>query len=242
MNSIRHKILEQVRLGSSIVMATVIRTSGSTPQKPGSSALISEDGLIAGTVGGGALEGEVLQIASNVLISRISNHYYFNLNTDQGGEGAICGGEAVVLIDANPGKHLKALEEMEKSLSQRQEGFLLTTVSRETDGGRIINRNWVTRDNLESLRMNFTPDFRVKITELVSDSTWNDFTELELPSELETLHHMVFLEPLKPLPHLVIVGGGHVGKALAHIGRLLDFEITVIDDRPEFANVPSVRP
>lgn len=47
---------------------------------------------------------------------------------------------------------------------------------------------------------------------------------------------MVFLEPLKPLPHLVIVGGGHIGKALAHIGRLLDFEITVIDDRPEFAN------
>lgn len=236
MNSIRHKILEQVRIGSDVVLATVVRTSGSTPQKPGSSALFSEDGLIAGTVGGGALEGEVQQIASSVLISGVSNHYYFNLDTDQGGEGAICGGEAVVLIDANPGKHLITLEDMEKSLSQRKEGYLLTTVSRERDGGRTINRNWVTHDNLNSLPLDFTPEFKDKINNVFSDTAGNDFTELDIPSELETLHHMAFLEPLKPLPHLVIVGGGHVGKALAHLGRLLDFETTVIDDRPEFAN------
>jgi xanthine dehydrogenase accessory factor len=46
----------------------------------------------------------------------------------------------------------------------------------------------------------------------------------------------VYLEPQFPLSHLVIAGAGHVGQAVAHIGHLLDFEITVIDDRPEFAN------
>jgi xanthine dehydrogenase accessory factor len=43
-------------------------------------------------------------------------------------------------------------------------------------------------------------------------------------------------EPLSPPPLLLIVGGGHVGQALARQASLLDFEIVVIDDRPEFAD------
>jgi xanthine dehydrogenase accessory factor len=42
------------------------------------------------------------------------------------------------------------------------------------------------------------------------------------------------------LPKLVIAGAGHVGKALSHLGRLLDFEVTVIDDRPEYANPANI--
>ncbi len=37
-------------------------------------------------------------------------------------------------------------------------------------------------------------------------------------------------------PELIIAGGGNVGLALAQIARDLDFRITVIDDREEFAN------
>lgn len=35
---------------------------------------------------------------------------------------------------------------------------------------------------------------------------------------------------------LVIVGGGHVGLAIAKVAELAGFDVTVIDDRPEFAN------
>lgn len=35
---------------------------------------------------------------------------------------------------------------------------------------------------------------------------------------------------------LVIVGGGHVGKACSVIGEMCGFRVTVIDDRPEWAN------
>jgi xanthine dehydrogenase accessory factor len=35
---------------------------------------------------------------------------------------------------------------------------------------------------------------------------------------------------------LLVVGGGHVGLALATIGDILGFRVTVVDDRPEFAN------
>jgi CTP:molybdopterin cytidylyltransferase MocA len=45
-----------------------------------------------------------------------------------------------------------------------------------------------------------------------------------------------FFEPIFPLPGLIIAGAGHIGRALAHMANLLDFEVTVIDDRSEYAN------
>ena len=46
----------------------------------------------------------------------------------------------------------------------------------------------------------------------------------------------VFVEPLTPPSQLIIFGAGHIGTALAQLGKLLDFHVTVIDNRAEFAN------
>jgi len=51
----------------------------------------------------------------------------------------------------------------------------------------------------------------------------------------------VFVEPILPAPTLVVVGGGHVGKAVAHLAKWLDFRVAVSDDRPEFTN-PEANP
>ena len=46
----------------------------------------------------------------------------------------------------------------------------------------------------------------------------------------------IFIEPILPGPQLLIFGAGHIGLALAQISDLLNFNVTVVDDRPEFAN------
>ncbi len=46
----------------------------------------------------------------------------------------------------------------------------------------------------------------------------------------------VFVEPILPPATLVIIGGGHVGKAVAHLAKWLGFRVAVSDDRPEFCN------
>lgn len=46
----------------------------------------------------------------------------------------------------------------------------------------------------------------------------------------------LFQQWLWPRPGLVIFGGGHVAVPVAQIGTLLGFEVTVCDDRKEFAN------
>lgn len=46
----------------------------------------------------------------------------------------------------------------------------------------------------------------------------------------------LMLEVHERSAELLIVGGGHVGKALAVIGEMCGFSVTVVDDRPEYAN------
>jgi xanthine dehydrogenase accessory factor len=49
----------------------------------------------------------------------------------------------------------------------------------------------------------------------------------------------VFVEPILPSLMLVVVGGGHVGKAVAHLAKWLGFRVAVSDDRPEFCTPES---
>ena len=50
----------------------------------------------------------------------------------------------------------------------------------------------------------------------------------------------VFVEPLLSKPQVIIAGGGHVGKAVAHLAHWLGFHVVVSDDRPEFATPEAV--
>ena len=44
----------------------------------------------------------------------------------------------------------------------------------------------------------------------------------------------VFVEPILPAPMLVVIGAGHVGKAVVHLAKWLGFRVAVSDDRAEF--------
>lgn len=46
----------------------------------------------------------------------------------------------------------------------------------------------------------------------------------------------VFIESIVPQPKLYVFGAGHIGNVLSRIAKMLDFEVTVIDNRPDFAN------
>jgi xanthine dehydrogenase accessory factor len=50
----------------------------------------------------------------------------------------------------------------------------------------------------------------------------------------------VFVEPIQSKPTLVVVGAGHVGKALVHLAHWLGFRVVINDDRPEFCTPEAV--
>lgn len=48
--------------------------------------------------------------------------------------------------------------------------------------------------------------------------------------------HAVFCERAGSLPRLVICGGGHVSIPMIRMGKMLGFQVTVLEDRPKFAD------
>ena len=50
----------------------------------------------------------------------------------------------------------------------------------------------------------------------------------------------VYVEPIQPKPTLVVIGSGHVGKAVAHLAHWLGFRVAVNDDRSEFCTPEAV--
>lgn len=69
---------------------------------------------------------------------------------------------------------------------------------------------------------------------------WYDFFDRELEGEREPTNMIcggssrVSIELLKAAPALVVLGGGHVGLALARCGRELGYDVLVGDDREEY--------
>jgi xanthine dehydrogenase accessory factor len=235
MNNIYLRMLDVKPAGSGLVLATVAYTEGSTPQKPGSSALFGRKGLIAGTVGGGVLEGQVSGIAQQAVDNRKSGYYHFNLDHDIfHEEEAICGGQASVLVDANPLDHFNVLEKMRKSLLDRIPGVLLTIVSGVSGDSLKISRFWVTAEDGETVRKIEVPGAWDRIRDILMKKDPRDYRYMEDANREKD--RILLFDPVFPLPRLVIAGAGHIGKALAHLGSLLDFEVTVIDDREEYAN------
>jgi xanthine dehydrogenase accessory factor len=51
----------------------------------------------------------------------------------------------------------------------------------------------------------------------------------------------VFVEPIFPPPLLVVIGAGHVGKAVAHLAKWLGFRVAISDDRADLCK-PEVIP
>jgi len=240
MKHIHRQVLEHLSSGAKVVLATVTRSSGSTPQKPGSSALFGRRGLIAGTVGGGLLEASVQSLAREALDSGLSGQHVFNLDSSQGEEGAHCGGEATVLIDADPGAFLKVFEDLERTIAGGSAGILGTIIEMRDDGQAVIRRFWIPGEQGGQFLAGIQPDVQDAVAEALRRDTGDDFLEFPLPAGHKVQERAVFLQRIRPLPRLIIAGAGHVGRAVAHLGRLLEFEITVVDDRKDLASKENI--
>lgn len=241
MKNIYLQIPELYRIQSPLVLATVTGTRGSTPQKPGSSALFNRNGLALGTVGGGVVEGKIQKIAKEAIITGYSGLYQFNLDNDISKlEEAICGGQINILVDARPDNYMGVFEQVKKSVTDRIPGVLLTMITRFKEEKVHIDRYWMSNEYKPSIPVEFMKKLEPVVAEILSSGRSSECRLMDIANPGEEAASTFFLEPVFPMKKLIIGGAGHIGKALAHLGNLLDFEVTVIDDREEFANMKNI--
>jgi xanthine dehydrogenase accessory factor len=85
-----------VEAGRPFALITVIRTSGSTPRKPGAKMIVCADGTLVGTVGGGRIELELVEQAKAALSDwaprLVKKHLTHEL-------AMCCGGEVEAFIE-----------------------------------------------------------------------------------------------------------------------------------------------
>jgi len=209
------------------VLATLVRSIGSTPQKTGAHAIFEPTGQVFGTLGGGCLEAEARKRALDALDDGEASLFHVKLDDISGwDDGLICGGQATILVQPNPSNALPALQSLIKAADRGASGALQTIITRNQ--GIICETKWLPET--------FSPDHESESsTEAIQGVMQKEASAL-LGDPANDCEELRFIEPYVPRPELVVAGAGHVGKAVAQLASMMGFSVTVIDDRSEFAN------
>ncbi len=222
MESIFEELARLLESGQQAVLATVVASRGSTPQKPGARLLVRGDGSMLGTLGGGCVEAEAWQEAIKALSSGAAALCQFTLNEELAADsGLLCGGTMEVLIDPWRKEDLPLARAVATALAGGPRAALATVVRGDGIGAKMVIRDdGVLGDATLQAEIASTAQSLQQPAETVRLSTGQE-------ALVET-----FLSP----PTLLIAGAGHVGLALATLAQFLGFRVVVADDRADFAS------
>lgn len=209
------EILQAIASGRpDLALCTVVQVKGSAPRHVGSKMLAGPEGLMAGSVGGGRGEAAALAACVEALATRRPAVLQIEMQgTEAEGPDMVCGGFSRILVEplSDPAPYRAALD----LVATGARALLVKRV--ETGETAVLGANgqWAS-GQLEGL------------------------DPARALGSLETGHAALiedaglFVDPVLPREKLLILGGGHVGRALAAIAPGLGFAVTVADERLEF--------
>jgi xanthine dehydrogenase accessory factor len=223
-------IVEECDRHREFAVATVLKAEGSTPCKAGGKAIIDAGGAIQGTIGGGAVEARAQGLGVEAIQTGRPLVFDFDLEGNTiSNENPICGGMMRVLIDPTAASHRAVYAAASEARQRRERGLLLTTIRGAKEPA--VEVRFLTEREIPSA-VGFPHARNIR------SALGREETELfvrETSPEGQRL--AVLVEPIIPRPLLLIIGGGHIGQALAQQADLVGFDLLVIDDRKEFTAV-----
>ena len=227
--------IELLSDGQPCVLATVVRTKGSTPQKAGAMLLVRQDGTGVGTLGGGCVEGDIWFAAKEILRRGGGPEFkdYF-LNEDVAArDGLVCGGTMYFYLEPlrEPSEFLPIAREL-VSAYEGGDAVGLATVVNVPEGATNLGAKLLLRLDGSVVGSLGTAELDSQAIEVARRVA--EFGSVE--SLITSDGAEVFIEGFTTPPTLVMVGGGHVGKSTADLAHTLGYRVLVVDDRPEFAN------
>ena len=215
--------------GESVVAAAVVSRDGSAPGPAGARMLLFENADIAGTVGGGPLEGRTIQAAVETMASGRAQVLEIDLSGEIGdGADAICGGVVQVFlerIDPTP-ENVALFQKMAAMQGANQTCLLVSSLDGRAagDGG---GRGLFSGDG--RLLAGALPEAVVREAGRLGQNRFS-------PSLVVLDAARYFLEPFPAADPVYICGAGHIARPTCQIAALADFRTIVLDDRAEFAS------
>lgn len=241
--------------GRRVALARVVGVEGSGPREAGATMAVSEDGEVAGSVSGGCVEGAVVTEALAALEARAgARRCTFGYSDDEAfAVGLTCGGTVHLLVDPE----LPAVYDELRAAIEQSEPVALATVTEilaewtanECSGPDLNGAN----GEVDSTRLGATMLVREDGTcagtlgEIHLDEVVRRDATGALASGLSATRHYgptgearqgsveVFIEVFARPPRLIIFGAVDFTAALARLGKVLGYRVTVCDARPVFA-------
>ena len=183
--------------------------------------LVTAGGARMGTVGGGCLEAEITERALEVIERREPAASEHTLNAELAGDyGLTCGGTALMFIEpivVDQGL-ASVYNESVALLGRGERGMLVTSLDWSGGPAKALALPDGSFLGNADARMRSVLDAAIA------------------GGEEQRFEDGVFAERVAGAPRLVVFGGGHVGARVAEAAAFAGWRVTVVDDRPDFAD------
>jgi len=206
--------------GYRCMLATIVKTEGSSPREIGATMAIRNDGQVAGSISGGCIEAAVIEEAL-IIINDNSDEQKSKLiaygGVDEFGwdVGLTCGGSIWVFLEVIEPSILEALNQL------TDEPFAICTrIDKNNSGKILITSQGIVSGSLDSSKL------EKLILEKVLDLPDWDLVGLQNHQGLE-----VFIQCFACPPHLIIFGAVDFTRSLCKIAKMLNYRITICDSR-----------
>jgi xanthine dehydrogenase accessory factor len=227
-------LLAALERGEPAAMATVVRTWRSAPRPAGASMVVTAAGDAVGSVSGGCVEGALYETGTQVRTEGAPQYQTYGVSDDAAFEvGLTCGGILEVFVERVDVDTWPELPGLARSIEDHEPVAVATAVRGEGPVGRhlVVRRDRVEGtlgdDYLDSV---VTDEARGMLESGTTGVIHVGSDGRRLAEELE-----VFVASFAPPPQMVIFGAIDFASALARVGKVLGFHVSVVDARPVFA-------
>lgn len=228
-------------------LITVTSVLGSTPRKPGAKMLVFADGTTIGTIGGGCGEAEGRREALNAIAAYTSKIYHLNMTADMAQEeGMVCGGVMELFINylgfQSPMEQTNLNKEYLSAIKETTNPTIVTVIEaldEQLIGKKMFIKN--TGDVLGDLGLEELSRIAQESVKIGGKSCQPQLISLDSEfepcvSSVTKAAYRLLIEPTTTVVQLLILGAGHIALPLATMAKIIGYEVSVVDDRPSFAN------
>jgi xanthine dehydrogenase accessory factor len=216
--------------GDRMALATIVGVEGSTYRREGARLLVPENAKPIGTISGGCLEGDVREVAAEVMREGVPRLLHFDLTADDEavwGWGLGCNGVVDVFVEPAEGAFDTA-GALRKALEEQRDLVAVTVIASDgsaAPGDRIlVHPDGAAEGSLGSGNLD------AAAIECALDALQEERSSMvSLPGGAE-----VFAEVLRPPIRMLVCGAGHDAIPMVRFASMLGWQVEVIDDRQQF--------
>jgi xanthine dehydrogenase accessory factor len=189
--------------------------------------MLGADGAFVGTIGGGRIEADVMDIARQMLGKPGAVVRSFDLTSEiADAMDMICGGKMEILVESILPDNTSRMffTRLLQNLDQHQKGCIITEIQSTASDIPGIRHAFLFRDGT----VIGDGDMQTVVGTLPE--------RLNAPLWIESPDRRFYIEPVMAAGTVSLFGAGHVSLHTAALAKSVGFDVVVLDDRAEFAN------